>query len=284
MPSQEQSATESVTQQPAMRLSGRCAVVTGASSGIGRAIARRLAREGATVVVSDIREQPLPNRLDKATDATRPTAEVITADGGAGVFVTADVREEADIDLLVATAVDRFGRLDIIVNNATGASMDKRALDTTLEEWDEMHAVTLRGVFLCCRSAIAQMITQAERNEVRGRVINIASQYGLVGPPEDCAYAAAKGGVVNLTRQLAVGYGRQGIIVNSVAPGRIVTGTGEHDDDLAHPSFRHALNRTPFPRLGRPDDVASAVTFLASDDCSFISGITLMVDGGWTAY
>jgi NAD(P)-dependent dehydrogenase (short-subunit alcohol dehydrogenase family) len=142
-------------------------------------------------------------------------------------------------------------------------------------------AVNLKGVFLCCKRAIAQMLLQEPIGEVRGRVVNISSQHGMVGPPGHVAYAASKGAVVNLTRQLAVDYGPRGVLVNAVAPGKILTGSPEQADPDV---LAYSRQRTPFSRLGRPADVAGAVAFLASDDALYISGSNLLVDGGWMAY
>jgi glucose 1-dehydrogenase len=256
------------------RLTGRVAIVTGSSSGLGRAIAIRLAAEGARVVVSDVRGDP--------KEGGEPTEAVIAAAGGTGVRIAADVSRAEDVDALVSAAVRRFGRLDVIVNNAGIAGpASKSLLETTDSDWDAIMAVNLRGVFLCCRRAIGQMIGQEPIGEVRGRVINISSQHGMIGPPGHVAYATSKGGVINLTHQLAVDYGRHGILVNAVAPGKIVTGPAS----LANPenvAYSHA--RTPFSRLGRPEDVAGATAFLASDDALYISGTNLLVDGGWMAY
>ena len=196
--------------------------------------------------------------------------------------VDADVSQWEDVDQLVGSAVDSYGRLDVIVNNAAIAGpASKPLLETTEADWDAIMAVNLRGVFLCCKRAIAEMLHQEPIGEVRGRVINISSQHGMVGSPGHVAYSTSKGGVVNLTRQLAVDYGRRGILVNAVAPGKIMTGSPEQ----ANPQLtEYARSRTPFPRLGRPDDVASATAFLASEDALYISGTNLLVDGGWMAY
>jgi glucose 1-dehydrogenase len=256
------------------RLAGRVAIVTGSSSGLGRAIAIRLAAEGARVVVSDVRADP-----KEGGDATET---VIAAAGGTAIRVAADVSRGDDVDALVTAAVGRFGRLDVMVNNAGIAGpASKSLLETTDEDWDQIMAVNLRGVFLCCRRAVGEMIAQEPIGEVRGRVINISSQHGMIGPPGHVAYATSKGGVVNLTHQLAVDYGRHGILVNAVAPGKIVTSPAS----LANPenvAYSHA--RTPFSRLGRPEDVAGATAFLASDDALYVSGTNLLVDGGWMAY
>jgi NAD(P)-dependent dehydrogenase (short-subunit alcohol dehydrogenase family) len=273
------------------RLKGRNAIVTGAASGLGRAIALRFAEEGANVVVSDVRETPIWDRDDE-----RPTAELIEERGGKAIYVQADVSKTEDVDRLVSTTVSEFGRLDIMVNNAAVFEATN-ILDTTEEAWDALMDVNLRGQFLCCKRAIAEMIGQDPVNDVRGRVINLSSQHGMVGPPDFFAYGVSKGGMVQMTRALAVDYGKHGIIVNAVAPGRILTGThpseaaaitgelkGDEKSVSGDPGLDYSHSRTPFPRLGRPEDVAGAALFLASDDCSYISGHNLLVDGGWMAY
>jgi glucose 1-dehydrogenase len=261
-----------------MRLEGRTAIVTGGASGIGRAIALRFSAEGAAVVVSDIREAPIWHRDN---EDERPTARVIEEQGGKGKFHQADVSKWDDVDQLVAATVSDFGRLDIMVNSA--AIFDAtNILDTTEDDWDKLMDVNLRGQFLCCKRAISQMLPQEPVNEVRGRIVNISSQHGMVGPPGFFAYGVAKAGNVQITRQLAVDYARQGIIVNAVAPGRIITGTHPQEADEA--DLAYSRTRTPFPRLGRPEDIAGAALFLASDDCSYVSGHNLLVDGGWMAY
>jgi glucose 1-dehydrogenase len=258
----------------AQRLSGRIAVVTGSASGLGRAIALRFAEEGAAVVVSDVRPDP--------REGGENTEEVIAAAGGLCARIDADISRWGDVDRLVSATVERFGRLDVMVNNAAIAgSASKSLLETSESDWDEIMAVNLRGVFLCCKRAIGEMLEQPPIGEVRGRVINISSQHGMVGAPGHVAYCTSKGGVINLTHQLAVDYGRQGVLVNAVAPGKIMTGSPEQVDEEAI-AYSHA--RTPFSRLGRPQDVAGAAAFLASDDALYVSGTNLLVDGGWMAY
>ncbi len=257
------------------RLADRTIVVTGGSSGLGRAMALAFAEHGADVVVGDVRRDP--------REGGAPTDAEITARGGSAVFVEADVSRTEDIDRLVAAAVERGGRLDVIVNNAVVAGRhSKGLLETTPEDWDAIMAVGLRGVFLCCRRAVEQMIGQEPRGEVRGRIINLSSQHGMVGTPGHVAYCAAKGGVVNLTRQLAVDFGRRGIMVNAIAPGKILTTPLDEPD--TDEILEYSRARTPFSRLGRPEDVAGAAVFLASDDSSYMSGTNLLVDGGWMAY
>lgn len=253
------------------RLGGRAAVVTGGASGLGRAIALRFADEGAFVVVGDVRSDP--------REGGASTADLL---GDRGVFVKADASRWDDLDRLVTTAVEHNGRLDVMVCNAgISGRYSKPLVETTEEDWDAIMAVNLRGVFLGCKRAVVQMLEQEPLNEVRGRVINLSSQHGMVGPPGHVAYAASKGGIVNLTRQIAVDYGPRGVLVNAVAPGKILTGSPEQQNPETL-AYSHA--RTPFHRLGRPDDVAGAAVFLASDDSGYVSGTNLLVDGGWMAY
>jgi glucose 1-dehydrogenase len=254
----------------------RSAVVTGSSSGIGRAIATRLAADGFWVLLADVRRPPLTGGV--------PTDEVIAQAGGLCEYAEADVASRQDCDRLVALAVERSGSLDVLVNNAAVAGpRPKPLLETGDDDFDAILAVNLRGPFLLCRAAVRQMLTQPPRDGTRGRIINITSQHGMVGAPGYSAYAVSKGGLVQLTRQVAVEYGRDGIICNAVAPGKIVTGTpGDLSGDAE--SAAYVRGRTPFARLGEPDDVAAAVAFLASDGATYISGVNLMVDGGWMAY
>ena len=254
-----------------MRLENRVVVVTGGSSGLGRAIALRFADEGAHVVVGDVTREPREGG---------ETTETLLGDRG--FHVDADVSRGEDVDELVGAAVDRHGRLDVMVCNAGIAGRySKSLLETTDEDWDAIMSVNLRGVFLCCRQAIAEMVEQEPIGEARGRVIIISSQHGMIGPPGHLAYAVSKGGLVNMTHQLAVDYARRGVYVNAVAPGKILTGSPEQQNPETL-AYSHA--RTPFPRLGRPEDVAGAALFLASDDSGYVSGVNLLVDGGWMAY
>ena len=253
-----------------------CAVVTGSSSGIGRAIAERLAADGFPVLLADVRREPL-------TGGT-PTDEVIAAAGGRCEFVRTDVSSRDDCERLVGLAAGRYGRLEVLVNNAVLAGRHSRPLLDTLDaDWDAMMAVNLRGPFILCQAAVRQMLTQEPRGEARGRIVNITSQHGMVGVPGHFAYAVGKGGLVQMTRQIAVEHGRDGILCNAVAPGKILTGAP--GDLAADPdSAAYVWSRTPFGRLGQPADVAAAVAFLASGQASYISGVNLLVDGGWMAY
>jgi glucose 1-dehydrogenase len=256
-------------------MSRRAAIVTGAASGIGRAIAIRLAADGLDVVCADVRKDPITGG--------DPTEAVIAAAGGSALHVDADVSLPEDCERLVAIAVDRAGRLDALVNNAAIAGRHSKPLvETEVADFDAVMAVNLRGAFALSRAAVRQMLAQPPRDEVRGRIVNITSQHGLVGAPGHFSYAVSKGGLIQMTRQIAVEHGADGILCNSVSPGKIVTGTpGDLSADEA--GLAYVQSRTPFFRLGRAEDVAAAVAYMASD-ASYTSGANLMVDGGWMAY
>ena len=251
------------------------AIVTGAASGIGRAIAIRLAADGFDVVCADVRRDPITGG--------DPTDAVIAAAGGKALHVGADVSLPEDCERLVAIAVDRAGTLDVLVNNAAIAgSHSKPLVETEVADFDAVMAVNLRGPFVLSRAAVRQMLAQPLRVEVRGRIVNITSQHGLVGAPGHFSYAVSKGGLLQMTRQIAVEHGKDGILCNSVSPGKIVTGTpGDLSADEA--GLAYVRSRTPFSRLGRAEDVAAAVAYMASE-ASYTSGANLMVDGGWMAY
>ena len=184
------------------------------------------------------------------------------------------------MDRLVTNTVARHGRLDVMVNDAA-ISLGKPMLETTEEDWERVMAVNLKGVYFGCKRAVQQMLTQDVRAEARGRIVNISSQHGMVGAPEDFAYGVSKAGVVYMTRQIATDYAKDYIVCNAVAPGKIVTGKG---GVAMEPRWiEYSERRTPMPRLGRPDDVARAVLFLASDEATYINGENLLVDGGWMA-
>ncbi len=259
-----------------MRLADKVAIVTGAASGIGRAIARRFAEEGAKVMLADLRHDP--------REGGRPTRDLILEAGGEAAFVEADVSDWAAVDALVAATVERFGRLDVMVNNAA-ISTGQRLTETSEEDWDRVMAVNLKGVFFGCKRAVLQMLSQTPRSAsgdgTRGRIVNISSQHGMISSPDDMAYGVSKAGVVYITRQIACDYAGEGIICNAVAPGKILTGKGGKAVDPR--ILDYAKRRTPMPRLGRPEDVAGAAAYLASDDATYITGVNLMVDGGWMA-
>ncbi|MFG1396152.1 SDR family NAD(P)-dependent oxidoreductase [Roseixanthobacter pseudopolyaromaticivorans] len=254
------------------RLAGRVCIVTGGASGIGRAIARLFARHGAHVVIADVTQDVI--------EGGTPTAALIAQEGGSALFHRTDVSKADQVEALVDATVARFGRLDVIVNDAC-IRHPRRLTDLAEEDWNRMLAVNLTGVFLCCRAAVRQMLKQDTRAEVRGRIVNLSSQHGMIAAPEDLAYGVTKAGIAYLTRQVAADYAQDGIVCNAVAPGKIVTGQGGRLQDPQ--VLDRARRRTPWPRFGAPDDVAHAALYLASDDARFVTGINLMVDGGWMA-
>ncbi len=250
-------------------LDGKRAIVTGAASGIGRATAVLLAREGAAVVVAD---------LDDAGIAD--VVATITSAGGRAAAAHCDVTVEADCRRLVDAAVASLGGLDILVNSA-GIIRRTDVVETTEAEWDRVMAVNVKAVFLLGRHAIPEMARGGG-----GVVVNIGSGWGLKGGPRAASYCASKGAVVNLTRAMAIDHGPQGIRVNCVCPGDtdtpLLRGEAEQlGEDVA--AFLLSSAERPIRRLGTPEDTARAVVFLASDAASWVTGTTLVVDGGGLA-
>lgn len=253
-------------------LDGKIAIITGASSGIGRAIAMGFAAEGAEVVIADIVPEPL--------EGGESTLSRILGDGGRATFEYANVAMWDEVDTLIAKTVARCGRLDVMVNNAAIFS-GTPLLDTTAAQWTDVLNVNLTGMFNGCKRAVQQMVTQEPVCEVRGRIINLGSQQGIVTAPRDTAYGVSKAGAIYLTKQVAVDYADQLIVCNCLSPGKIVTGHPGLPMDPA--LLENARRRTPWPRLGRPQDIANAAVFLASDLSTYITGANLVVDGGWLA-
>jgi cyclopentanol dehydrogenase len=251
------------------RLASKVAIVTGGASGMGAATSRLFAAEGASVVVADIQVDP-----------GRQVVQSITAAGGTAEFLRADMGRHAEIKAMVDFAVERFGRLDILVNNAAVES-GKTEVDTSEEEWDHIMNINVKGVFLATKYAVPIM----KRNG-GGSIINISSAYGIVGSPGFAAYHASKGAVRLLTKSTAVTHARDGIRANSIHPGAIDT-----------PLLRQALNAcidpremetrvkdsTPIGRLGLPEEVANGCLYLASDESRFVIGAELSIDGGMVA-
>jgi NAD(P)-dependent dehydrogenase (short-subunit alcohol dehydrogenase family) len=242
-------------------LAGRVAIVTGASRGIGAAIARALSQAGSAVVLAA-----------RDGGAAVGVARDIRQAGGAAVAVAADVSDPGAVRRLVAAALEAFGRLDVAVNNAGTAHLPQPLSDLPLDEYDRVVQTDLRGVFLAMKYEIPHMLEAG-----RGAIVNIASTAGLAGAPGMSAYAAAKHGVIGLTRAAALDYAEQGIRVNALAPGPVLT------DRLAAAGEdvqRQVAGHMPMRRLGRPEEIAAAAVWLASDQASFLTGATLPIDGG----
>ncbi len=254
------------------RLQGKSILVTGAASGIGRAIALRFAAEGARLVLADV--------TTEVREGGVPTIDLLRAQGCTADFVATDVSSETAAQGVVDFTVARDGRLDVLVNNAA-VSVGKPLAETSLDEWNRVLGTNLTGVFLMARASVRAMLAQDERQGVRGRLVNISSQHGMVASPQDVSYGTSKAGVVYITRQIAVDYAPHGIICNAVAPGKILTGKAGRAVDPKW--LDYSRSRTPIPRFGAPGDVASAALFLASDEATFITGENLLVDGGWMA-
>lgn len=244
------------------RLDGKIAVVTGAARGIGKAIALRFSQEGAKLAL-----------VDTLADALEKTVEFIRDDNGEAIGFQADVTKRTDIDKFVSQTILQFGRIDILVNNA-GVGGSKGCLDTTEKDWDRMVDVNLKSVFLVCQRVIPEMIKKGG-----GKIINIASMYGVLGSPHAPAYCAAKAGNINLTRQLAVDFSSRNILVNSISPGLIATEMTQQKLKDSKEAQRF-INEIPVGRHGVPADIAGAAFFLASADSDFITGHNLVVDGG----
>ncbi len=248
-----------------MRLAGKVAVITGAKSGIGLATARLFAAEGAAVVLADIK------------DASEEAAET----RGRCAAILVDVANGRSVEQLVDRTLKEFGRLDLLVNNA-GVGLAKRITETDEAGWDRLMSVNLRGVFLCSKAAVLVM-----RENGGGVIVNVASELGIVGGSKIAAYCASKGGVVQLTKAMAVDHAGENIRVNCVCPGPVDTLLLQNIIAAASDPAAEELSivsKTLLRRLARPSEIASAILFLASDESSYMTGSIVAVDGGWTAH
>jgi 3-oxoacyl-[acyl-carrier protein] reductase len=244
-------------------LTGKVAVVTGSSRGIGRAIALLLAKQGAKVVVNS----------SKSSAAAEDVVKEIKANGGEAVNVAADVSNQADAERLIKTAVDSFGRLDILVNNA-GVTRDTLLMRMSEADWDAVMDLNLKGAFFCTKAAIRPMLKAKS-----GRIINITSVSGLAGNAGQANYAASKAGLVGFTKSVARELASRAITCNAVAPGFVPTVlTNVLPDDLK----AKAIAAIPLARVGSPEEIAAAVVYLASDEAAYVTGHVLTVDGGMT--
>jgi NAD(P)-dependent dehydrogenase (short-subunit alcohol dehydrogenase family) len=248
-----------------MRLPGKVAVITGAKSGIGLATARLFAAEGASVVLADIK------------DASEEAAAIRVHCAA----VSVDVANGRSVQELFDHTLEKFGRLDVLVNNA-GVELAKRVTETDEAEWDRLMSVNLRGVFLCSKAAVLAM-----RRSGGGVIVNVASELGVVGGSDIAAYCASKGGVVQLTKAMAVDHAGENVRVNCICPGPVATPLlqaiiGTASDPVAEE--RSIMSKTLLKRFAQPEEIASAVLFLASEESSYMTGSIVAVDGGWTAH
>jgi NAD(P)-dependent dehydrogenase (short-subunit alcohol dehydrogenase family) len=271
-----------------MRLANKIALITGAGSGIGRGIACRFAIEGAFQVLSDIAEEGLretASLIDEAlaANAGQPEEEIAPNTDGAwlsrwGSFVVGDVSVRADAERMVEAAITRWGRLDIVVNNAgiTGSRQATLAHTTPDEEWERVMEVNVNGVFRVASAAIRRMLEQGSPSTI----INIASAAGFVPFPERAAYNASKGAVISFTRALALDYAPNHIRINAICPGMVETAMTRWRLNI--PELRQqVIDMTPWGRIGRSEDIAAAAVYLASDEADFVTGHMLVIDGGW---
>ena len=253
-----------------MMLKNKVALITGGSSGIGMAIAERFLKEGAKVVIT--------GRFKDRCYAAQKQLETISAD--AVDFATGDVSKWDDVQKIVEKTVNRFDRIDILVNNA-GIYLEKRIEETTEDEWDQVININLKGVFLCCKAVYPHFKKQGS-----GTIVNMSSDSGVSGNPDEAAYCASKGGVTNLPRAMALDYAKENIRVNAICPAVINTPMLQREVDKQKDKeayFKEMDELHPIGRVGRPEEVAFAVLMVASDEASFITGANISVDGGLTA-
>jgi len=244
-----------------MQLEGKTAVITGSARGLGKAIALKLAKMGANVVLNDI----------SSSDAIDSTAEEFRAAGFNVVVTKGDVRCQEDVDNMISKAVESFGSVDILVNNA-GITKDTLIIRMSEKDWDDVLDINLKGAFLCTKAAVKVMIKQR-----RGKIINIASVAGVMGNPGQANYSASKAGLIGLTKSTAREIASRGITCNAVAPGLIQS---KMTDVLPGNVKENYLNNIPLGRFGTPEDIADVVGFLASPDSDYVTGQVIHIDGG----
>lgn len=270
-------------------LDGKVAIITGAGrhGGLGKAMAKRLGEEGCRIVIADLGRTEgdlFPTHGVGTTAEMEEVAEEIRTTGAEVLAVACDLRSEASVEALVAAAVERFGGVDILVNNAGVGYLMKLVTEMTVEEWDTVQGVNLRGMFLCTKHVARRLIEQGRG----GRIVNIASQAAKSGFPYASAYTSSKHGVVGLTRSVAIELGPHGITVNAICPNHVTTGLGAWQNEffsnvlgLSHDEYMAAMrSRIPMGRPGRQDDIAKACAFLCSDEAGYITGEAMNVSGG----
>jgi len=253
-----------------MRLNNKIAIITGAGSGIGRATAVMFGKEGASVVVADI---------DKKKGMG--TVDLIEAKNGKAMFVQVDVSEAHNVEKMVKTTIDAYGKLDILVNNA-GIHIQANVVDTREEDWDRILDVNLKGVFLCCKYSIPEMVKGGKG----GVVVNVGSEAGIVGIKKQVAYNVSKSGIIALTKSIAIDYAKSNVRANCVCPGTTETALVKEALSRASEPEKARLKLEvirPAKRLGQPEEIAAGILYLASDESPYATGAILVIDGGYTA-
>jgi NAD(P)-dependent dehydrogenase (short-subunit alcohol dehydrogenase family) len=250
-----------------MRLKDKVAIITGSAQGIGKGTAKLFASEGAKVVVADVNDEK----------GNETVGEIVSA-GGTAAFVHADVEQEAAIQEMVRFAVERYGRIDVLMNNAYWSAYGN-VVELASADWDRSVNTMVRAIYLGCKYAIPHMIEAGG-----GSIINIASVHGYLAAARSAAYEASKSAVINLSREIAVDFGPRGIRCNAICPGWIITERGEENLKRDPSRYEKAIQVYPVRRGGRPIDIAYGALYLASDESTFVTGTALVIDGGLTCW